>query len=54
MDYAEEKHCDVTSAALLSMKRAKTVSYDGADILLLTRRITHHIKSTLSYSTEAV
>ena len=36
MDYAEQVHCDVTSAALLSLKREKKVDYDGNMLLLPT------------------
>jgi hypothetical protein len=36
MDYAEQVHCDVTSAALLSLKREKKVAYDGMMLLLPT------------------
>eukprot|EP01048_Picozoa_sp_COSAG05_P007210 COSAG05_NODE_503_length_9211_cov_44.051361_1_plen_268_part_00 len=34
MGVAEEKHCDVASAALLSLKRDKKLSYDGMMLLL--------------------
>jgi hypothetical protein len=34
MDVAETVHCDVTAAALLSLKREKKVQYDGMMLLL--------------------
>ena len=35
---AEEAHCDVLAAALLSLKRAKVVKFDGMMLLMPTHK----------------